>query len=207
MKLIRRGFILLLSVISIGLLLYQAIGVRKPSKETNINNVKIIDTPAQAESVVHPDFIKEEYVPVLPEGNNIAMGKKVEANSFIGSYQPRKVTDGDVDDASYWEGKSDYPNILTVDLEENSKIHAIRLCLNPLAIWGRRTQKIAFHISLNGNDFEELVEAKEYMFDPDTGNEVQIQLEEVEARYVQLVITENTGAGGGQIAEFEVYSR
>jgi len=52
-----------------------------------------------------------------------------------------------------------------------------------------------------------LIEAKQYTFDPDTGNEVQMHFDEIKTRYVQLVFTENSGAGGGQVAEFEIYSK
>ncbi|MDF2484178.1 MAG: coagulation factor 5/8 type domain protein, partial [Herbinix sp.] len=44
-------------------------------------------------------------------------------------------------------------------------------------------------------------------FDPATGNEVQLPFDEVTTQFVQLVVTENSGAGGGQIAEFEIYSK
>ena len=69
------------------------------------------------------------------------------------------------------------------------------------------TQTISVKISNDGDNFEDLIEAKQYTFDPDTGNEVQMHFDEIKTRYVQLVFTENSGAGGGQVAEFEIYSK
>ena len=47
---------------------------------------------------------------------------------------------------------------------------------------------------------------KEYEFNPKSGNEVTIPFDEVKAQYVRVTITKNTGAKGGQLAEFEIYS-
>ncbi len=62
-------------------------------------------------------------------------------------------------------------------------------------------------ISDDGENFTLLAGEKQYTFDPDTGNEVQLLFDDIQARYVQLVITENSGAGGGQVAEFEIYQK
>jgi len=76
-----------------------------------------------------------------------------------------------------------------------------------MAIWGKRTQTLAVQISDDGENFTPLAREKQYTFDPDTGNEVQILFDDTQARYVELVFTENSGAGGGQVAEFEIYQR
>ncbi|MHB8130495.1 MAG: discoidin domain-containing protein [Mobilitalea sp.] len=207
MKIVRRVLIVLLIIANIGLLFYTLNGIKEPPQEISAANVSILEARKQTVAEEHPAFIKEEYVLILPEGVNAAVGKKVEASSFNDVYDSRKATDGDSAGASYWEGKSDYPNTLTVDLESPTKIQTVRLTLSPLAIWGKRTQTVALNISADGTTFEELVGSKQYTFDPDTGNEVQITFDETEARFVQLVITQNTGAGGGQIAEFEIYSK
>lgn len=206
MKIIRRVIIAILLVANIALFAYMKFGVVEPPQVIPASNVTIVKAIEQTQAQEHPEFIKEDYVLVLPKGQNIALDKKIEASSYTQVYNAPKAVDGKTDGASYWEGKSEYPNWLTVDLEQSAKIHAIRLALNPLAIWGKRTQTIAVNISNDGTNFRELVKSTQYIFDPDIGNEVQITFEETEARYVQLVITENTGAGGGQIAEFEVYS-
>jgi hypothetical protein len=207
MKIIRRILIVILIIANIALFAYMKLGIVEPPQVIPASNVSVVKAIEQTKAQEHPSFIKEEYVSVIPEGENVALNKKIEASSYTQVYNAPKAVDGKTDGASYWEGKSDYPNMLTVDLEQPTKIHAIRLALNPLAIWGKRTQTIAVNISNDGENFTELIQKVQYAFDPDTGNEVQISFDETEARYVQLVITENTGAGGGQIAEFEIYSK
>ncbi|NLL71934.1 MAG: discoidin domain-containing protein [Clostridiales bacterium] len=206
MKTIKKVLIALLLVANLALLAYYMVGIKDAPQVINAENVTIIEAPDQKESEIHPDFIKEEFVLILPEGENIALGKKIKDNGFTDVYGANRANDGNVDGSSYWEGK-DYPNTLTIDLESATKIHAIRVALNPMSIWSKRTQTIAVNISLDGENFTDLVGAKEYTFDPDTGNQVQIPFDEVEARFVQLVVTDNSGAGGGQIAEFEIYSK
>jgi hypothetical protein len=207
MKIVRRVLIALLFIANVGLAIYALNGIKEPPQEIDTANVIVIEAREQTEAEEHPAFIKEDYVLELPQGENVALGKKAEASSFTDVYNAPKAVDGDLAGASYWEGKSDYPNTLTVDLETPTKIHTVRLTLNPLPIWGKRTQTCAVNVSLDGVTYEELVGTKQYTFDPDTGNEVQISFDEVETKFVQLVVTENSGAGGGQIAEFEVYSK
>lgn len=207
MKVVRRILIALLLIAVIALFIYKQKGIIEPPQLIPTSNVTVVEAREQTVAEENPAFIKEEYKLVLPEGSNVALDKKIEASSFTQVYNAPKAVDGSSDGASYWEGKADYPNLLTVDLASPTKIHAIRLTVNPLAIWGKRTQTVAVNISLDGTNYAELVKTKQYTFDPDLGNEVQITFDETEARYVQLVITENSGAGGGQIAEFEVYSK
>ncbi len=205
MKILRRVLIILLVFLNIGLFVYADKGIKEPPQEMKAANVTLVQTPDQEVATEHPDFIKEEYTLVLPEGVNIALEKKVDASSFNDVYTPRKVVDGVATGVSYWEGKNDYPNYLTVDLDKPEKIHAIRVALSPMAIWGKRTQTFCVNISNDGEKFEKFIDSKQYTFDPDTGNEVQLIFDEIETRYVQLVFTENSGAVGGQVAEFEIY--
>lgn len=182
--------------------------LKKPELKILDANVTIHETIEQTASMEHPDFIKEEYVLVLPEGENIALKKKVKASSFNDVYTPRKVVDGIATGPSYWEGKPDsYPNTITVDLEEESTIHAIRVCLSPMAIWGKRVQTFSVLTSNDGKNFTEFYESKDYTFDPDTGNEVQFLFDDIITRYVMLEFTNNTGSGGAQVAEFEIYCK
>ncbi len=206
-KILRRIVIVLLSIAIIALAVYKQKSIVEPPQDIPAANVTISEARDQTEAEEHPAFIKEEYVAVLPEGTNVAVGKGIKANAFNDVYNAEKANDGNTDGASYWEGTKDYPNTLTVDLENPTKINAIRVALNPLAIWGKRTQTIAVKISADGTTFADLIGTTQYTFDPDTGNEIQLTFAETEARFVQLEITENSGAGGGQVAEFEVYSK
>lgn len=205
---IRTTIIIILVFINVllgGILLFV---LKKPELKILDTNVMIHETIEQTASMEHPDFIKEEYVLILPEGENIALKKKVKASSFNDVYTPRKVVDGIATGPSYWEGKPEtYPNTITVDLEEESSIHAIRVCLSPMAIWGKRVQTFSVLTSMDGENFTTLYESKDYTFDPDTGNEVQFLFDAMKTRYVMLEFTNNTGSGGAQIAELEVYSK
>ena len=207
MKILRRGLIGLLLAANIALLVFILKGIKEHPQKIKAENVTIVAAPDQTEAQVHPDFIKEEFVLVLPEGKNIAVGKKIKDNGFSDVYGANRANDGKTDGASYWEGKKEYPNTLTVDLETAAKIHTIRIALNPQTIWGKRMQTIGVNISPDGENFTELVKAKQYTFDPEEGNQIQIPFDEVETRFVQLVFTENSGANGGQVAEFEIYSK
>ncbi len=207
MKIVRPVIIVLLCALNIYLFGFAPGTIKEPSQKVDAANVTVVSAPEQTEATEHPDFKKKEYKLVLPEGTNIALKKKVDASSFNDVYTPRKVTDGVALGVSYWEGKSDYPNYLTVDLESIQQFHAIRVALSPMAIWGKRTQTFAVNLSDDGKNFKPFIDSKQYTFDPDTGNEVQLLFDDTKARYVQLVFTENSGAGGGQVAEFEVYQK
>ncbi len=207
MKILRRGLIVLLVVANIALLTYVLYGIKEPPKQIGSDNVIVVTAPEQTEALEHPNFIEEEFVLVLPEGENIAIDKSIDTNGYVDVYVAGRAVDGSSDGSSYWEGNPEYPNTLTVDLQAPTSIHAIRLSLNPLSMWGMRTQTIAVNISEDGENFEELVKTQQYTFDPDTGNQIQIEFDDIETRYVQLVLTENSGANAGQIAEFEIYSK
>lgn len=205
---IRRGIIILLALLLVGIVAYGSLGIKTPALEMNPANLTIHVAPDQSASMENPNFIKEEYVSVLPKGSNIAVDGKVEASSFTGSFTPRKTIDGNTNGVSYWEGKADsYPNVLTIDLKKLASIHAIAVRLNPLNIWGKRTQTFAVKVSSDGELYTELIKMEQYTFDPDRGNEVILEFDTIEAQYVQLEVIDNSGANGAQVAELEVYSK
>lgn len=199
-------FLIILSVLTAGLwciilCLWPQEGKRDYGKITRI------EAPERSESTEHPLFIKEVYEPVIPEGDNIAKDAKIEANDFNDVYTPRKVKDGNPNAQSYWEGASDaYPNILTASYEEPQTIHAIKLLLCPLSVWSTRTQTFSVEISEDGENFTEFLKSADYVFDPDKGNEVILEFEDITIKAIRLVFTANTGASGAQVAELEIYS-
>lgn len=207
MKKVNKRILLFLSVLTVGLwcaVLILMIGNEKQS----YGNITRIETPNRTESTEHPLFIKEVYEPVIPEGTNIAEEAKIEANGFNDVYTPQKVKDGNPNAQSYWEGVSDsYPNILTASYEEPQSIHAVKLLLCPLSIWSTRTQTFSVEVSEDGENFTELLASTEYVFDPDKGNEVVIEFDDITIKAIRLVFTANTGASGAQVAELELYSR
>lgn len=173
------------------------------------DNVEIVTNNANLSVKEHPDFTVEEVEIVPPEGTNIALGKAVSSNGIQDVYQEKNAVDGSTEGASYWEGMNNaYPNELTVDLGAPSSINAVRILLNPLQIWSRRTQTFSISTSDDGTNFTEVVASTDYQFDPATGNQVVVHFDpEITAQHVRLTFTDNSGASAGQVAEFEVYSK
>ncbi len=138
-------------------------------------------------------------------GKNLASKMEATANDFTQDKRPDTVTDGDA--ATYWEGAPDaYPNTLTVDLRSVAGVKAVRVKLNPDAIWEKRTQTFSVLGSTDGEKFTEIVPSAGYIFIPEENlNTTTIKFAETKLQYLRLVFTANTAATGGQAAEVEVY--
>lgn len=169
--------------------------------------VTIVRAPEQSKAERPPCFPDpaDQFVP-LPEGENIALGKPIQASAHNDVYISGNLNDGIVE--TYWESKG-FPAELTVDLEGVHTVSAATFCLNPSAIWEPRTQEIALLVSTDGEHFTEAAPAQVYHFDAATGNRVRIDLEPVEAAWVRIIITSNSAypshSGGAQIAEIGLY--
>lgn len=209
MKKIMRIMGIITTVAAVGftaLLLYNQFGIQRAVIQMPEENVMVVAAPEQTMPMEHEAFKKEEYVPWSPTGTNLAALGEVEADSFTDVYVPQKAIDGNAAGQSYWEAQKDsYPNVLTLRLEKKEPVHAIRLCLCPQSIWGKRTQDFLVETSVDGENYEELIPREEHEFNPDTGNEVVLEFDSREAEYVRLKFYANTGAGGAQVAELEVY--
>ncbi|HKT01497.1 MAG TPA: discoidin domain-containing protein [Rugosimonospora sp.] len=135
-------------------------------------------------------------------GANLAVGKPItgSANTYV--YYPANANDNDV--TTYFEG-STYPSTLTVQLGANADVTAVVVKLDPDPVWSTRTQTIqVLGREQSASTFTSLSPATLYTFDPaGNGNSVSIP---VSARVadVRLSITTNSGAPGGQVAEFQV---
>ena len=201
----RRIVIIILAVVWVGLTIY---GTQKKKPSKLIAEITKVEAPDQTQSEENPTFVKEDYVSVLPEGTNIAPEGKIDANGFNQTFTPRKAVDGMTGAASYWEGSPDgYPNELSVTFKEDKTIHAIRVAINPDSVWGKRTQTFSVKVTYDGEGYETFLDEKGYEFDPSTGNEVILEFDDTQVKGVMLSFTANTGATGGQVAEFEIYSR
>lgn len=132
----------------------------------------------------------------------IAGGKLAFDNGHTLYFESKNVTDGNLN--TYWEGKA-YPNLLTIDLGAEHSVTAIKIKLNPDAIWSPRTQTLTVLGSTDNKTYTTLLDSAVYSFDPATGNQVTITFLSTTVRYVRLSFTANTGAPNGQVAEFEVY--
>jgi CARDB/F5/8 type C domain/Right handed beta helix region len=133
---------------------------------------------------------------------NLALGKPVTGSANTFTFVATNVNDGDL--TTYFEG-STYPTTATVKLGANADLSSVVVALNPDASWGTRTQTIAvLGREQSATAFTTLAAAQSYSFNPATGNKVTIPVSGREAD-VELSITTNSGAPGGQVAEFQVF--
>ncbi|MEU9233217.1 galactose-binding domain-containing protein [Streptomyces subrutilus] len=136
-------------------------------------------------------------------GSNLAVGKPISGSSVIHTFVAENANDNST--STYWEGAAGaYPSTLTVKLGANADLGRVVLKLNPDSSWGARTQNIQVLGREQGaSGVTSLVAARDYVFDPASGNTVTIPLT-ARVADVQLRFTANTGASGAQIAEFQV---
>jgi hypothetical protein len=132
---------------------------------------------------------------------NLAVGKTITASSSTQTFVAANANDNSV--TTYWEGGG-HPSTLTVDLGANASISSVVVKLNPDPAWATRTQTIeVLGHNQNTTTFTTLVAAASYTFNPSTGNTVTIPVTTT-ASSVQLRFTTNSGAPGGQVAEFQI---
>ncbi|WP_344831966.1 discoidin domain-containing protein [Actinocorallia longicatena] len=135
-------------------------------------------------------------------GSNLASGKPITASGVTQNFVATNANDDST--ATYWEGGGGYPNTLTVNLRLQADLSKVVVKLNPDAAWGPRTQTIEV-LGRNGSgSFTSLAAPALRSFSPSSGgNAVEIPLTGRSSE-VQLKITSNSGAGAGQVAEFQV---
>ena len=150
----------------------------------------------------------EFYPPALTYGKAI-----VDSSEHNDVYNVEKAVDGDPTGTSYYESKS-LPAHIVIDLGEAYQITTIVLCLPPSLNWAARTQNIEMLASdsnvaySTSTQFKTIVPATDYLFDPNLGNRVTVELENpVFCRFFKLVINSNdVKAGyGAQLSEISVY--
>lgn len=137
-------------------------------------------------------------------GTKLSQGKPIASSSNTQNFVATNANDGSL--TTYWEGGSGaYPANLTVTLGNDATVSGVIVKLNPDAVWGTRTQNIAVQGRVSGaSGFSTLAPAANYTFNPSTGNSVTIPAPGT-ADDVRLVFASNSGAPGGQAAEFEVW--
>ncbi|MYS50719.1 APHP domain-containing protein, partial [Streptomyces sp. SID6013] len=136
-----------------------------------------------------------------PTGTNLARNKPVEATSTTQNYVAANATDDST--STYWEAAGN-PADLTVALGADADVSGVVVKLNPDPVWSARTQSIqVFGRAQGESDFTSLRDRADYSFSPGQDNTVTIP---VSGRVsdVRLRFFSNTGAGGGQVAEFQV---
>ncbi|WP_405968507.1 discoidin domain-containing protein [Streptomyces sp. NBC_00015] len=136
-----------------------------------------------------------------PTGTNLARNKPAEATSTAQTYVAANATDDSV--STYWEAAG-HPSDLTVALGADADVSGVVVKLNPDPVWAARTQ--TFQVlgrQQSASGFTSLAATKSYSFSPAGGNTVTVP---VSGRWsdVRLHFTANSGAPGGQVAEFQV---
>jgi hypothetical protein len=133
---------------------------------------------------------------------NVALGKSITASSTTANFVATNAVDGSVAGTSYWEGAA--VSQLTVDLGADTPITQVVVKLNPDPIWAARTQTYAILGRASAaTSFTTLSASAAHDFAPPV-NAVTTPVSAT-VRFVQLSFTANTGAPGGQAAEFEVW--
>ena len=169
--------------------------------------VTIVKAPEQEKAERPPCFPdpSDNFIQ-LPETENIAEGKPIQASAHNDVYVSSNLNDGKT--TTYWESKG-FPAEMTVDLQGTFTVSTAVFLLNPASIWEPRTQEIAVLVSTDGENFTEVSPAAAYTFDAETGNRVRIDFEAVQASHVRVIITSNTAAPahakGAQVAEICIY--
>ncbi len=134
---------------------------------------------------------------------NLALNRPATATGSQDVYTPGKAVDGDPN--TYWESANHaFPQTLTVDLGATRTVRRVVLKLPPQTAWQARTQTLSVQGSTDGSAYTTLAAAREYRFDPATGNTVTVPVDG-SLRRLRLHVTGNTGWPGAQFSEVEVY--
>ncbi|MET9575138.1 discoidin domain-containing protein [Streptomyces massasporeus] len=138
-------------------------------------------------------------------GRNLANGRPATATGSQDVYTPGKAVDGDPN--TYWESANHaFPQSLTVDLGAREAVRRLVLKLPPQAAWQARTQTLSVQGSTDGSAWSTVVPAKDYRFDPASGNTVSVPLPAgTGLRHLRLHVTANTGWPAAQFSEVEAY--
>ncbi|MFI6485671.1 CARDB domain-containing protein [Nonomuraea sp. NPDC050663] len=135
-------------------------------------------------------------------GTNLAIGKEMAESGHVHTFVAANANDNNA--ATYWESNG-FPGTLTVKLGSNASVTSVVVKLNPDPIWGPRTQNIqVLGREQSASGYTSLKAAANHDFHPSSGNSVTIPVSGTVAD-VQLRFTSNTGAPGGQVAEFQVF--
>ena len=202
----KKKFIIIIGCLAIACTGMSAVvAVGNSSVKMSNKNLTVVTAPDQKEAMENDAFKEEEYVAPEIDGTNVALDGRADANGFNDVYRAPNIIDGSR--LTYWEGsQNEESQIISVDLKDSYTIHTVVVGLNPAQIWGKRTQTFMIEASDDGQNYTEVIPSTDYDFDPKTGNQVVIDIDNVKMQYIRLTFTKNTGAVAGQIAELEVYT-
>ncbi|MGW0718801.1 CARDB domain-containing protein [Streptomyces sp. NPDC002778] len=139
------------------------------------------------------------------EGTNLARNKPIEATSTTQNYVATNANDDQV--GTYWESAG-FPANLTVKLGAAADIEAVVVKLNPDQVWAARKQSLEVLGRAQGaTAFTTLKARAEYSFSPSSGQNSVVIPVTGRVADVRLAVHSNTGAPGGQVAEFQVIGK
>jgi uncharacterized repeat protein (TIGR01451 family) len=138
-----------------------------------------------------------------PTGTNLAAGKPIEASSSTFTFVAANANDS-AGTSSYWESGG-FPATLTVHLGADADVTGVVVKLNPDQSWGTRTQNVqVLGKAQTATGFTSLKARADYTFNP-SGNQNSVTIPVTgRAADLQLQFFSNTGAPGGQVADFQV---
>jgi hypothetical protein len=138
---------------------------------------------------------------------SLSYNKVVTGTPHEDVYVINNLTDGFTN--TYYEAKKGMlPAELVLNLENEYQVKYINLYLPPMMLWEARTQVISFLISTDGLNYTEIIHEKSCLFDPATGNVVEIVLDTpATAKYIKFIMVSNTASGGvsAQLSEISVF--
>ncbi|GLW49448.1 hypothetical protein Stsp02_51090 [Streptomyces sp. NBRC 14336] len=139
------------------------------------------------------------------EGTNLARNKPIEATSITQNYVATNANDDSL--TTYWESAG-FPSDLTVKLGADADIEAVAVKLNPDQIWAARQQSLTVLGRAQGaSSFTTLKARADYTFSPSSNQNSVVIPVTGRVADVRLSFHSNTGAPGGQVAEFQVIGR
>ncbi len=136
----------------------------------------------------------------------------VDSTEHSDVYVVGNVVDGDATGTSYYESKS-MPAHIVIDLGDVYTLSKLVLSLPPILTWASRTQNIEISVSDENlaysgkTSFTVVKAASNYLFDPQNGNRVILDMGSSRCRFLKVVISSNDAAGGygGQLSEISAY--
>lgn len=204
----KKGLYIIAGLAAVLVVLQILVLVGNSNANISNKNIKVVTAPDQKEAMENEQFTIPEFEMPKIKGKNVALNCRAKDNGYNDVYPAANAVDGRTDTVSYWEGSPDEEeSLLTLNLKKSYKIHTFVVALNPDPLWGKRTQTFSISVSSDGKNYTEVKKSADYDFNPVSGNLVVIDdFDAVKAQYVQISITDNTGAKAGQVAEFQAWA-
>jgi hypothetical protein len=141
--------------------------------------------------------------PTAGTDRNLAQGKSTTSTGFVQTYTPANAVDGNPN--TYWESTNNaFPQSITIDLGAVYTVDKVVLFLPPSTGWATRSQTITTATSTDNSTYTTRAGPAGYTFSPATGNTVSISFTAVQARYIRLTFTANSGWPAAQLSEAQV---